>query len=121
MMKIKGLKFKKRLCVPVDAELRNEILHEAYASSYSVHPGRNKMVSEVRKLFWWKGLKKDVAGLVCQKIKSERRKEAGLTQPLDIPDWKWDSISMGFVVGLPRSRRGNEVSVLLCPNLFGYF
>ena len=75
----------------MDAELRNEIFHEAHASSYSVHLGRDKMVSEFRKLFWWKGLKKDVAAfvsrcLVCQKIKSERRKEAGLTQPLDIPD-----------------------------------
>ena len=46
--------------------------------------------------------------LICQKIKSERRKEAGLTQPLDIPDWKWDSISIDFVVGLPRPRRGND-------------
>ena len=97
----------------MDAKLRNEILHEAHASSYSVHPGRDKMVSEVRKLFWWKGLKKAVATFVsrclqCQKIKSERKKEAGLTQPLDIPNWKWDFISMDFVVGLPRSRKRND-------------
>ncbi|XP_057545978.1 uncharacterized protein LOC130824972 [Amaranthus tricolor] len=36
--------------------------------------------------------------LVCQRVKFERQKSLGLLQPLPVPDWKWDSISMDFVM-----------------------
>jgi len=56
-------------------------------------------------------LKRDIAKfvyacLICQKSKVEHQKPAGLLQPLDIPEWKWDSISMDFVTGLPNTPRG---------------
>ena len=41
-------------------------------------------------------------------MKAEHQKPSGLLQPLDIPVLKWDSISIDFIDGLPRSRRGNE-------------
>ena len=44
--------------------------------------------------------------LTCQKAKIEHQKPAGKLHSLEIPQWKWDSISMDFVVGLPRSPRG---------------
>ena len=44
----------------------------------------------------------------CQVIKAERQKKAGLLQPLDIPAEKWQSISMDFIVGLPRSVEENN-------------
>jgi hypothetical protein len=37
----------------------------------------------------------------CQKVKADYTKLGGLLQPLSIPDWKWDDISMDFIVGLP--------------------
>jgi hypothetical protein len=37
----------------------------------------------------------------CQKVKTDYMKPEGLLQPLCIPDWKWDDISMDFIVGLP--------------------
>lgn len=62
-------------------------------------------------MFWWPGVKKEVnefvlACLVCQKAKIEHQKPSGKLQPLEIPEWKWDSISMDFVVGLPRTPKG---------------
>ncbi|XP_061352878.1 uncharacterized protein LOC133297709 [Gastrolobium bilobum] len=56
-------------------------------------------------------MKKDIAQfvnkcLICQKVKIEHQKPSGLLQPLDIPEWKWTSISMNFVVGLTRSHAG---------------
>lgn len=107
------LRMKGRLCVPNQPELRNEILREGHQSLFHLHPGRDKMIEELRELFWWKGLRRDVADfvskcLVCQKVKFERQKSSGLLQPLSVPDWKWDSISMDFVVGLPRTQRGND-------------
>ena len=57
-------------------------------------------------------MKKDVAEfvsrcLVCQQVKAEKKKSGGLLHPLEVPQWKWESVSMDFVDGLPRSRKGN--------------
>jgi len=41
--------------------------------------------------------------LVCQKIKIEHQKTAGLLQPLPIPEWKWEHITIDFVTALPHS------------------
>ena len=46
--------------------------------------------------------------LNCQQVKAEHQKPSGLLQPLDVPVWKWDSISMDFIDELPRSNIGNE-------------
>jgi hypothetical protein len=44
----------------------------------------------------------------CQRTKAEHKKPAGLLQPLQIPQWKWDEIGMDFIVGLPRTRAGYD-------------
>ena len=72
------------------------------------------MYHDLKKLIWWSGLKHDVAQfvyscLICQKSKVEHQKPAGLMTPLDVPEWKWDSISMDFVTSLPNTPRGNDV------------
>jgi hypothetical protein len=41
----------------------------------------------------------------CQKVKANYMKPGGLLQPLSIPEWKWDDISMDFSVGLPLTAR----------------
>ena len=54
------------------------------------------------------------ACLVYQKAKIEHQRPSGKLQPLEIPQWKWDSISMDFVVGLPRNPRGlNSIWVIV--------
>ncbi|MCI61386.1 CCHC-type integrase, partial [Trifolium medium] len=45
------------------------------------------------------------ACLVCQKSKIEHQKPSGLLQPMFIPEWKWDSIVMDFVGGLPKTKK----------------
>ena len=107
------LRFRGRICIPDDAELKKMILEEGHRSGLSIHPGANKMYQDLKKIFWWSGLKRDVAQFVyacltCQKLKVEHQKPIGLLQPLDIPEWKWDSISMDFVTGLPNTQRGHN-------------
>ena len=41
--------------------------------------------------------------LECQRVKVEHRHPSGLPQPHEISEWKWDVISMDFIVGLPLS------------------
>ena len=45
--------------------------------------------------------------LVCQRVMVDQKKPRGLLLPLDVPEWKWDSVSMDFIDGLPRSKKGN--------------
>ena len=58
-------------------------------------------------------MKKDISLYVsrcptCQLVKSDQQKLAGLLQPLEVPGWKWEHISMDFIDGLPRTRKGND-------------
>ena len=46
---------------------------------------------------------------VCQQVKAEHKRPVGLLQSLEVPEWKWEHITMDFVVGLPRSPRGQDV------------
>ncbi|KAL5578044.1 hypothetical protein UlMin_019743 [Ulmus minor] len=107
------LHYRGRLCIPDDAELKEKLLSEAHATPYSVHPGATKMYQDLKGRFWWSGMKKEVAEyvakcLICQKVKAEHQRPGGELQPLDIPEWKWDQITMDFVVGLPRTAKGHD-------------
>ena len=46
--------------------------------------------------------------MVCQKVKAEHQVPSGLLQPIKIPEWKWDRITMDFVDGLPVTGRKHD-------------
>jgi len=108
------LRFQGRICVPNDVEVKKLILDEEHKSRLSLHPGMTKMYQVLKETFWWQGMKRDVAQfistcLTCQKAKVEHQRPGGDLQPLEIPVWKWDSISMDFVTHLPWTFRGPRV------------
>nr|GFA02098.1 hypothetical protein [Tanacetum cinerariifolium] len=45
---------------------------------------------------------------IYQQVKIEHQRASGLLQLLDIPVWKWDEISVGFITGLPRTQRRHD-------------
>jgi hypothetical protein len=105
--------FKDRMCFPDIKSIRELILKEAHETPYSIHPGSEKMYQDLKKRFWWYGMKREIAEYVavcdsCQRIKAEHQRPACLLQPLQIPQWKWDEIRMDFIVGLPRTRTGYD-------------
>ncbi|RVW60165.1 Transposon Ty3-I Gag-Pol polyprotein [Vitis vinifera] len=91
----------------------------AHRAKYTIHPGNTKMYQDLKRQFWWSGMKRDIAQFVancqiCQQVKAEHQRPAGLLQPLPIPEWKWDNITMDFVIGLPRTRsKKNGVWVIV--------
>ena len=100
------LYYNDRVCVPDNNGLRKAILEEAHSGSFAIHPGSTKMYQDLKVSFWWSRMKRDVSEfvtqcLVCQRVKAEHQVPSGLLQPIRIPEWKWDRITMDFVVGLP--------------------
>ena len=92
------LRFKDRLVVPKNCELRNHILCEAHSSKLSFHHGSSKMNQDLKPLFWWTKKKMEIAAFVahcdnCCRVNAVHMK-AGLLQPLPIPGWKWEELSM---------------------------
>jgi len=57
------------------------------------------------------------ACLICQKWKVEHQKPAGLLTPLDVTEWKWDSISMDFVTSLPNTPKVHDAIWLILDKL----
>ena len=102
-----------RICVPKVDQIRVEIMEESHCAAYALHPGSSKMYRNLRESYWWPGMKNDVATyvskcLVCQQIKAEHQVPMGVLQPLPIPEWKWEHITMDFVTGLPRSQKQHD-------------
>nr|XP_027086619.1 uncharacterized protein LOC113708357 [Coffea arabica] len=82
-----------RLCVPRDEGLKQELLKEAHNSRFSIHPGGTKMYRDLKRNYWWNGMKREIAEyvakcLVCPQVKAEHQRPADLLQPLEIPQWK---------------------------------
>ncbi|WVZ75897.1 hypothetical protein U9M48_023916 [Paspalum notatum var. saurae] len=77
------------------------------------------MYHDLKERFWWYGMKREVAEYVavcdtCQRVKAKHQRPTGLLQPLKIPKWKWEEISMDFIVGLPRTQKGyNSIWVVV--------
>ena len=104
------LMFKDRICVPKNEELIQKILQEAHSGYFSIHPGSTKMYNDLKKMHWWNGMKRDISEfvskcLICQQVKAEHQVPSGLLQPIMVPEWKWDRITMDFILGLPLTPR----------------
>ena len=53
----------------------------------------------------------------CQQVKTEHQHLAGLLQPLPIPSWKWEIISLDFIMGLPRNQNLNDSIMVVVDKL----
>ncbi|GJW91401.1 hypothetical protein Tco_0168954, partial [Tanacetum coccineum] len=71
--------------LPCYDDLRTMIMHESHKSKYSIHLGSEKMY---------------------QDVKAEHQRQSGLLVQPEMPQWKWNNITMDFVTKLPKSSQG---------------
>ena len=100
--------------VPQLIDLREEILREFHCSQFSLHPGCMKMYQDLRCQYYWSEMKRHVGDFVrrcltCQQVKAEHQKTAGLLQPLEVAEWKWEHVTMDLVTHLPRTSRRHDM------------
>jgi hypothetical protein len=132
--------FGKCIVVRIDPKIRKTIFDEAHMSKISIHPGSTKVYQDLKQNFCWSNMKVDIAKYVsecdtCHRMKASHLKSVGVLQPYSIPMWKWDDISMDFIVGLPLTSRKKDsiwvivgrltktahfIAVIQCSNMQSY-
>jgi len=78
----------------------------------SIH-GARKCIEILKESYWCPKMKREIAEYVakyaiCQQVKVKHQRPVGELQSLSIPEWKWENITMDFVSGLPKSRKGHN-------------
>ena len=68
------------------------------------------MYLDLKERFWWTGMKKDIAEYVavfdvCQRVKEEHQKPAGLLQPMPIPEWNWINLAWTLSPDCPEPKQ----------------
>ncbi|GJY62860.1 putative reverse transcriptase domain-containing protein [Tanacetum coccineum] len=94
-------------------DLRTLVMHESYKSKYSIHLGSDKMYQDLKQLYWWPNMKANIATYVSKcptygKVKVEHQKPSRLLVQLEIPEWKWEKITIDFVTKLPKTKNGYD-------------
>jgi hypothetical protein len=79
------------LYVPNDETVKGMVLQEAHVSKFSIHPGSTKMYLDLKHLYWWLYMKKEIAEYVskcgiCQQVKVEHQRPVRPLQLLQIPE-----------------------------------
>ena len=108
----------RRVYVPNNKELREEILKEHHNPVDIGHPGLHRMMELLKRTYWWPGLKEDVKRYIqgcfkCQQNKVQHQKKAEVLHPLEIPQGPWQEISIDIIGPLPKSNRMDVILVIV--------
>ena len=96
------------MCIP-ECSLRLYIIQDLHGEG---HVGRDWTLQLIQDSYFWPSMYKEVDRFVercrvCQ-VSKGKATNAGLYMPLPIPTQPWIDINMDFVLGLPRTQRGND-------------
>lgn len=110
------------LWVPNDAAIQLSILKEVHDSPWAGHMGITKTLHAVKRHFYWPTVRKDVIQHVkschqCQTNKLSTQRPAGLLKPLQLPGRPWASVSMDYIVALPKTLTGYDSILVMVDRL----
>jgi hypothetical protein len=98
------------------------ILREMHNVPYAGHPRYHKTITTVKSQYYWPCMKKEVVECIakcleCQKVKAEHRHPTSFLQPLHIPEWKWEVVTMDFITKLPRTNKHHDSIMVMVGKL----
>ena len=105
------------IAVPNAHDLREKIISLHHDTPYAGHLGRDKTVQLIRQNYWWPSLGPDVKRYVetcdsCQRNKVSSMQPAGLLQPLPVPEFRWERVSVDLITHLPITKQGHTAIVV---------
>lgn len=111
-----------KLVIPNTADLRERCIRELHDSPSAGHPGIDRTMELVSRLYWWPSMKDSVTRYVtscdtCQRCKARQCKPPGFLQPLQIPQQAWWSVSMDLITDLPKTAEGYDAILVVCDRL----
>lgn len=104
--------------VPNNEEILAQVIRSCHDVPAAGHPGRAATYELITRDYWWPGMRRTIARYVdncdtCSRTKPVRHAPYGFLKPLQIPQRRWDSVSMDFIVGLPESQGKNAIMVVI--------
>jgi len=107
-----------QIVVPNGNALKSRILFAFHDTQRSGHPGFERTFNSIGRYYWWPAMRLDVNDYVrschsCQSVKASHQRSQGTLQPLPIPTAPFDSLSMDFIVGLPKSEGYDMIFVIV--------
>jgi hypothetical protein len=98
------------------------ILNELHKNPYVGHLDYQKLITMLRKEFYWPNMKREIVEYLVkfiefQQVKVEHWHPSKLLQPLPVPEWKWEITSMDFITGFLKSRKQNDSIMVVVDKL----
>lgn len=93
--------FMRRIWVPKLGEAQTLLLDDSYCTCYMVHPSRKKMYRNLKKMYWWLGMKRDVGRcidncLTCLQVNTNHQEPGWEVQSLPITNFTRTRFYLGF-------------------------
>jgi hypothetical protein len=110
--------YKQNRLYVLEGRMRDVLLKECHDGSLVGHGCAKCTTTFLKKSYYWPNLKDDAEEyvkicLTCQQNRTLNKNEAGLLQPLPIPERLWESVSMDFMVSLPPSRGFDAIMIVV--------
>ena len=114
--------FEGKLYIPDDDSIKTKLLYEAHDATISGHAGAARVSELLSRNYYWPKLLEDVKIYVkscykCQSNKPSNQHPIGMLQPLPIPEYPWEQVTMDLITQLPKSKNGNDAIVVFVDKL----
>jgi len=112
------LRFRGKIYVPWNSDLRRQIISLCHDTKVAGHPRCWKTLELVFRNYWWPQMSRYIGQYVstcdlCLRTKPIRQAPVSELHPLRIPDSRWNTLSVDFVVELPLSSRHDAVMTVI--------